>query len=57
MPDMPDERQWEVMESVEATLNSLEKLRKQAVELYGSLSRFEEQVRRGMRKLLTIISM
>ena len=54
---MPDERQWEVMESVEATLNSLEKLRKQAVELYGSLSRFEEQVRRGMRKLLTIISM
>ena len=52
MPDMPDEKQWEVMESVESTLNSLEKLRKQAVELYGSLSRFEEQTRRGIVKTI-----
>ena len=52
MPDMPDEKQWEVMESVEATLNSLEKLRKQAVELYGSLSRFEDQMRRGIMETI-----
>ena len=48
MPDMPDERQWEVIESVESTLNSLEKLRKHAAELYGSLSRFEEETLRGI---------